>query len=117
MPSSWRVILEGCFLAFCVAVLSVGKFELRFGIEALGTLSAVAIVHGSQATIYALRAPPPSLGIASDLVACSLLDCRASYHLNLAFRGIAMAPLPLAVLAVEFVAAVAFGLIMDYGRG
>jgi H+-transporting ATPase len=64
MPNSWQVgritmagtILGGCFLAFCIAVLAVGKFEMGFGIEALRTLSVVAIVYGSQATIYALRA-------------------------------------------------------------
>ena len=59
MPNSWQVgritmagvTLGGCFLAFCVAVVAVGKFEMQFGIEALRTLSVVAIVYGSQATI------------------------------------------------------------------
>src|SRR5271154_6770823 len=63
MPNSWQVgritmagvTLGGYFLAFCVAVLAVGKFEMQFGIEALRTLSVVAIVYGGQATIYALR--------------------------------------------------------------
>jgi len=63
MPNSWQVgritmagvSLGGCFLAFCVVVVAVGKFEMQFGIEALRTLSVVAIVYGSQATIYALR--------------------------------------------------------------
>jgi H+-transporting ATPase len=33
----------------------VGKFKLGLGVEALRTLSVVAIVYGSQATIYAIR--------------------------------------------------------------
>src|ERR1035438_5624722 len=49
------VILGICFLGFCSALLAVGKRELRLGIEGLRTLAVVAIVFGSQATIYALR--------------------------------------------------------------
>jgi len=56
MPNSWQVgkitmagtVLGGCFLAFCIAVLAVGKFEMGFGIETLRTLSVVAIVYGSK---------------------------------------------------------------------
>jgi H+-transporting ATPase len=121
MPNSWQVsritaagaILGGCFLAFCIAVLAVGKFEMRFGIEALRTLSVVAIVYGSQATIYALRARRHLWGLRPTvwLVASSVADILIIS--TLAIRGIAMAPLPVSVLTVELAAAIVFGLILD----
>jgi H+-transporting ATPase len=121
MPNSWQVgkitmagvILGGCFLAFCIAVLTIGKFELGFGIEALRTLSVVAIVYGSQATIYALRARRNLWGLRPTiwLVASSVADILIIS--TLAIRGIAMAPLPVSVLVCEFGAAIAFGLILD----
>ena len=121
VPNCWRigritsaaVILGACFLAFCIAVLAVGKFELRLGIEALRTLSVVAIVYGSQATIYAIRerrhlwGTRPTIWLVCSSVADLLIIS------ILAVRGIAMAPLPLPVIACEFAAAIAFGLILD----
>src|SRR6202522_847743 len=121
MPNSWQVgritmagtILGACFLAFCVAVLAFGKFELRFGIEALRTLSVVAIVYGGQATIYALRARRHLWGLRPTiwLVASSVADILIIS--TLAIRGIAMAPLPVPVLLCEFAAAIVFGLVLD----
>ena len=121
MPNSWQVgritmagtILGACFLAFCIAVLAVGKFEMRFGIDALRTVSVVAIVYGNQATIYALRARRHLWGLRPTawLVASSVADILIIS--TLALRGIAMAPLPVSVLAVEFAAAIGFWLILD----
>ena len=121
MPNSWQVgrittagaILGACFLAFCIVVLAVGKFEMRFGIEALRTLSVVAIVYGSQATIYAMRGRRHLWGLRPTvwLVASSVADVLIIS--TLAIRGIAMAPLPVSVLACEFGAAIIFGLILD----
>jgi H+-transporting ATPase len=121
MPNSWNVgkitgaavILGFCFLAFCVGILAVGKFELRLGIEALRTLSVVAIVYGSQATIYALRARRHMWGLSPTmwLVLSSVAD--VSIITLLANRGIAMASLPLFTLGCVFAASVAFGLILD----
>jgi H+-transporting ATPase len=121
VPNSWQVgritmagvTLGGCFLAFCVAVLAVGKFEMQFGIEALRTLSVVAIVYGSQATIYALRGRRHLWGLRPTvwLVASSVADILIIS--TLAIRGIAMAPLPVPVLACEFGATIVFGLILD----
>ena len=121
MPNSWRigritsaaVILGACFLAFCIAVLAVGKFELRLGIEALRTLSVVAIVYGSQATIYAIRERRHLWGARPTIwLACSSIADLLIISI-LAVRGIAMAPLSLPVIACEFAAAIAFGLILD----
>ena len=121
MPNAWQigritsagVVLGGCFLAFCTAVLAVGKFELGLGIDALRTLSVVSIVYGSQATIYAIRARRHLWGLRPTiwLVLSSVADLLIIS--TLATCGIAMAPLPVSVLAAEFAAAVIFGLILD----
>ena len=121
MPNSWNVgritgaavMLGLCFLAFCVGVLVVGKFELRLGIEALRTLSVVAIVYGSQATVYSLRARRQMWGLKPTiwLVLSSIADI--GIITILAERGIAMAPLSLPVLGCEFIAAAIFGLMLD----
>jgi H+-transporting ATPase len=121
MPNSWQIgritsaaaAVGGCFLAFCVAVLAVGKFELRLGIAALQTLSVVAIVYGCQATIYAIRERRHLLGLRPTiwLVFSSVADIIIIS--TLAIRGIAMVPLSLSVLACEFAAAVVFGLILN----
>ena len=96
-----------------MGTLAVGKFELRLGIEALRTLSVVAIVYGSQATIYALRARRHMWGLRPTtwLVLSSVAD--VSIITLLANRGIAMASLPLYTLGCVFAAALAFGLILD----
>jgi len=121
MPNAWQisritsagVILGACFLVFCTAVLAVGKFELGLGIDALRTLSVVAIVYGSQATIYAIRARRHLWGLRPTiwLVVSSVADLLIIS--TLAIGGIAMAPLPVAVVAGEFAAAVAFGMVLD----
>jgi H+-transporting ATPase len=121
MPNSWQigkitsagVILGGCFLAFCVAVLAFGKYELRLGVDALRTLSVVAIVYGSQATIYAIRERRHLWGLRPTLwlVLSSVADLLIISVL--AIRGIAMAPLSISVLACEFMAAMVFGLVLD----
>jgi H+-transporting ATPase len=106
------VILGGCFLAFCTAVLAVGKFEMGFGIEALRTLSVVGIVYASQATLYAIRGRHHLWGLRPTiwLVLSSIADLLIIS--TLAIRGIAMAPLPISVVAGEFAAAIVFGLIL-----
>ena len=111
-PNAWQigritiagVILGGFFLAFCTAVLAVGKFEMGLGMEALRTLSVVAIVYGSQATIYAIRERRHLWGLRPTiwLVLSSVADLLIIS--TLAIRGIAMAPLPVPVLAGEFAA-------------
>ena len=121
LPNSWQVgritsagaILGICFLAFCTAVLAVGKFELGLGIEALRTLSVVAIVYGSQATIYAIRARRHLWGLRPTiwLVLSSFADLLIIS--TLAVRGIAMAALPISIVACEFAAAIVFGLVLD----
>jgi H+-transporting ATPase len=121
VPNTWQigkitsagVILGGCFLAFCTAVLAVGKFELGLGVDEIRTLSVVSIVYGSQATIYAIRARRHLWGLRPTiwLVSSSIADL--AIISILAITGIAMAPLPVSVVAGEFFAAILFGLALD----
>jgi H+-transporting ATPase len=121
MPNSWQIgritsagVFVGiCFLAFSTALLAVGKFQLHLGIEALQTLSVVGIVFGSQATTYVIRGRQHLWGLRPSiwLVLSSVADILIIS--TLAALGIAMAPLPIAVIASEFAAVIAFGAILD----
>jgi H+-transporting ATPase len=120
IPNSWQIgsvtgagVILGCFfLAFCTAVIAVGKFEMELGVEALRTLSVVAIVYGGQATLYAIRGrrhmwglrPPIWMLIASaaDVVIIS----------TMALCGIAMAALPLHVLVITLGASGLYGVVL-----
>ena len=121
MPNSWDigritcagVILGICFLAFSTAILAIGKFQLHLGIQALQTLSVVGIVFGSQVTTYVIRGRQHLWGLRPSvwLVLSSVADVLIIS--TLATFGVAMAPLPIAVIASEFAAAIAFGAILD----
>jgi H+-transporting ATPase len=121
MPNSWQigqitsagVLLGLCFLGFSTAILAVGKFQLHLGIEALQTLTVVSIVFGSQATTYVIRGRQHLWGLRPSiwLVLSSAADVLIIS--TLATFGIATAPLPLAVIATEFGAAVVFGAVLD----
>ena len=120
-PNRWEinnimgagVVLGLCFLAYCIALLAVGKFELGLGIKEMQTLSVVAIVYGCQATIYAIRTRRHlwSLRPTQWMIWASVADLLIIS--TLALCGIAMAPLPIVVVAGEFAAAVVFGLILN----
>jgi len=121
MPNSWRiggltmagVVMGICLLAFCSAVLAVGKFEMGLGIDELRTVAFIALVFGSQATIYAIRqrrhlwGSRPSLWLAVSSVADILIAA------TLAISGIAMTPLPASMVASTFAAAVALTFVLD----
>lgn len=121
LPNSWRigsltmagVVMGLCQLAFCSAVLAVGKFEIGLGIDELRTLAFVALVFGSQATIYAIRlrrhlwGSRPSLWLASSSVADVLIAA------ILAVGGIAMTGLPTSMVAGTLAAAVALTFVLD----
>jgi len=121
MPNTWHigsltmagVVMGMCLLAFCTGVLAVGKFEMGLDIEALRTLAFIALVFGSQATIYAIRqrrhlwGSRPSLWLAvsslGDIAIASIL----------AIAGIAMTSLPVLVIASTLAAAAAFAFFLD----
>src|SRR5579863_3620136 len=121
MPNSWRigslttagVVIGLCQLVFCSAVLAIGKFEMGFEIGELRTLAFVALVFGSQATLYAIRqrrhmwGSRPSLWLAVSSVADILIAA------TLAISGIAMTPLPAAMVVGALAAAVALALVLD----
>jgi H+-transporting ATPase len=121
VPNSWNigkitsagVIFGVCFLAFSAALLWFGKFQLHLGIDALRTLSVVGIVFGSQATIYVIRGRQHLWGLRPSLwlVLSSVVDILIIS--TLAIYGIAMAPLPVVIVAGEFAAAIVFGAILD----
>ncbi len=121
MPNSWQigritgagVILGACFLAFSTAILALGKFQLHLSIAALQTLCVVGIVFGSQATTYVIRGRQHLWGLRPSiwLVLCSMADVLIISAL--AAFGIAMAPLPVDIIACEFAAAIIFGAILD----
>jgi H+-transporting ATPase len=121
MPNSWNigritaagVILGACFLAFSTAILVVGKFELHLGIEALQTLTVVGIVFGSQVTTYVIRGRQHLWGLRPSLMLVLSSVADVLIIPMLAIYGIGMAPLPLAVVACEFAAAIVFGLVLD----
>ncbi len=120
-PNAWRIdslTIAGVAmgvgqLAFCAGVLAVGKFAWGFGIETLRTLTFVALVFGSQATIYVVRerrrlwSSRPS----GWLVASSVVDVVVAATLSIG--GIAMEPLPAFVVAGILAAAAAFAFILD----
>jgi H+-transporting ATPase len=124
MPNSWQIgritvagaILGICFLAFSTAILAVGKYELHLGIAALRTLCVVGIVFGSQATTYVIRGRQHLWGLRPSvwLVLSSVADVLIISML--AAFGIAMAPLPAVVITCEFVAAIAFGALLDVAK-
>jgi H+-transporting ATPase len=123
-PNAWRIgalTKAGVFmgvseLVFCTAVLTVAKFRLGLGIEAIQTLAFVAIVFGNQATTYTNRergrmgTSRPSLW----LIGSSVVDLLIAS--TLATFGIAMTPLPVLVVGAIFVAAALFAFIVDFSK-
>ncbi|MEO6974136.1 MAG: HAD-IC family P-type ATPase [Rhodoferax sp.] len=120
-PNAWRIgnltmagVLIGiALLAFCMGALAIGKFTLDLGTEALQTLTFVVLVFGSQATLYAIRQRRHMWGIRPSrwLVASSVADILIASIL--AIGGIAMTPLPIAVVAGVLAAALVFAIVLD----
>jgi len=100
-------------LIFCTAVLAFGVWHMGFDIGTLRTLAFVAIVFGNQATTYTNRGRPRlwSSGPSAWLVASSVGDVAIAS--TLAVSGIAMAPLPLWVVAGTLAAAIVFTIVLD----
>jgi H+-transporting ATPase len=121
MPNAWRIgsltmagaLMGICLLAFCTAVLAVGKFEMGLGIDALRTLAFTVLVFGSQATIYAIRQRRHLWGSRPSrwLVASSVTDVLIASILSI--EGIAMTPLPAWIVAGTFAAAAVLAVILD----
>jgi H+-transporting ATPase len=121
LPNEWRigsltlagVIMSACQLAFCTGVLAAGKFGLHLEIGPLRTLAFVALVFGSQTTIYVIRERRHLWSSRASfwLAASSAVDVLIAGVLAVA--GIAMAALPVAVVAGVLAAAAGFAFVLD----
>ena len=120
-PNQWQIgklvsacsVLGICFLGFCTGVLFMGRYQLGLDIGALQTLSATALVFGGEATLYAIRerqhlwnSRPCIWLIVSSIGDILIISA-------LATRGIAMRPLPIAIVASTLLAAVLFAFLLD----
>jgi len=121
-PNAWRIgkltiagVMMGIGeLIFCVAVFSFGMYHMHLGIQALQTLTFVAIVFGNQATTYTNRErrhiwssrPSPWVIVSSiaDLLIASAM----------AISGIAMKSLPILIVTGMLAAAVIFAFLLDF---
>ncbi len=120
-PNAWRIgqltiagaVMGAGALIFCTAVVVVGRYRMGPGIEALRTLALVALVFGSEATLYVVRerrrmwSSRPSLWVIVSSV------CDVLIIATLATRGIAMAALPLSLVAWTLAAAAGFACVLD----
>ena len=120
LPNTWQIgnltiagaIIGLCLLAFCTTVLAYGHFGMRLGTAALDTLALIALVFGSQTTLYAIRERQhlwsrPSLWLnVSSLVNIMTIS-------TLAVAGILMTPLPIVVVGGTLGAAVGFGFVLN----
>jgi len=100
-------------LAFCTATLLFGIHWMGFDVRTLQTLAFVVIVFGNQATTYTNRGRPrlwssrPSIWLIASSVADILIASA------LAIGGIAMAPLPVLMVAGTLAAAIVFAALLD----
>jgi H+-transporting ATPase len=120
MPNVWRIgrlTIAGAALAiseliFCSAVLAIGKFRMEMSTQMLQTLSFVVLMFGSEAALYAIRVrhrlwSRPSTWLILSSVGDLLIIG------TLAVGGIAMAPLPIYVVAGVLAGAILYGLVAD----
>jgi H+-transporting ATPase len=120
-PNAWRVdslTIAGvaiglCSLAFCVAVLAFGKFQLGFDLDRLRTLTLVTLLFSSQAIFYVVRerrrlwtSRPSLIVIASSIADFAII-------LTMAIYGILMAPIPILVVLGVFLASLVLALVLD----
>jgi H+-transporting ATPase len=120
-PSVWRmanitgaaVVLGACKLVFSIAVLAFGKFRLGLGPRELQTLAFITLVFGSQALLYVVRERRRlwSSTPGAWIVAASAAD--VAIVTILALSGTLMEPVSWRLLAMVFVAAIGFALILD----
>jgi H+-transporting ATPase len=122
MPNAWRigkltiagVVMGSCLLLFCTAVLAFGKFRLGLGIDALRTIALVALVFGSEATLYAVRERRRLWNSRPGLWVVVASVCDVLIISTLVTRGIAMTPVPLFVVGGTLGAAAVFAFILDF---
>ena len=122
VPNAWRIgeltkagaMVGVCLLAFCVGLIVLGEYALRLTTGALRTLAFLALVFGGQATIYAVRGRRSLWGLRPSgwLLASSTID--VTIACSLAILGVAMSPLPIAVVASALAAAAFFSVLLAF---
>ena len=119
LPNAWRIgnltmaggIVGLGLLLFCSAVLAYGHFTMRLAAASLDTLALLALVFGSQTTLYAIRerqrlwSRPGMWFNLSSLVNVLIVS-------TLAATGTFMSPLPTALVAGTLAVAVGFGAVL-----
>jgi H+-transporting ATPase len=121
MPNRWQIgqltlagsILGACFLGFLTCVLLLGKYRLGLDLARLQTLVMIALIFGGEAVLYAVRerkhlwsSRPGTWVIVATIVDVLIIS-------TLALRGIAMRPLPPAMIVGTFGGAVLFAFLFD----
>ena len=120
-PNVWRIgnlttggILVGlCNLVYCLVIVAIGKFRMDLKISELQTLAAVALVFGSQATLYAVRERkhfwhiPPSKWVNFSSI------CNVIIMWTMATFGILMTKLPNTMIAELFGASIVFWAVIN----
>ncbi len=123
LPNAWRIgnltiagaITGVCLLVFCTVMLAVGHFSMRLAPAALDTLALIALVFGSQTTLYAIRDRQRLWSRASLWLNLSSL-ANLLIISTLACAGILMTPLPIPLVAGTLAAAVGFGLVLNVAK-
>jgi H+-transporting ATPase len=120
-PNAWRidsltvagVVIGLCDLAFCVAILAAGKYQLGFDIDRLRTLTLVTLLFNGQAVFYVVRERrrlwsswPSLIVIASSIADLAIIP-------TMSLNGILMAPLPIPVVLGVFAASLVLALMLD----
>jgi H+-transporting ATPase len=107
------IVLGVCKLAFSPTILAIGKFKLGFGLAELQALAFATLVFGNQALLYVLRerrrlwhSRPSAWVLASSAVDVGIVATLASL-------GILAGALPWRIIALLFVAAIGFALVLD----
>jgi H+-transporting ATPase len=120
-PAKWRVgrltmaggVIGGCFLAFCVGSLLVGRYQLGFSVAEMQSLCTVTLVFGGEAILYNVRerhhlwrSLPGKWVIIATVVDVMLIS-------TMAVRGFVLKSLPFVDVALIFASAVVFALLLD----
>ncbi|MDD2861173.1 MAG: HAD-IC family P-type ATPase, partial [Acidiphilium sp.] len=123
-PNVWRIgrltiagiVIGVGLLAFCTATLLVGAMWLHLPLPALRSLAFLALVFGSQTSVYAIRErgrfwrSVPSLWVMGSTIAAILIVS------VMATIGLAMASLPILTVFAVLGAAIAFAAIVEVAK-
>ncbi len=118
-PNAWRIdsltIAGGaiglCDLAFCAAILVVGKYHLGFDIDRLRTLTLVTLLFNGQAVFYVVR-ERQRCGLPGRAHRYHIFHCGSGDHSDHGREGY-LASLPMPAVPGVFAASLALALVLD----